>query len=127
MAGAYNAYYYTYTAWDVIRTKETPPGYTYVKNFYDFFNKTHYWLLKPSDALVSNGFCLADKGKEYVVYQDSAMPFTLDLTALSKSLKGQWYNPFSGKYISAGKFGKGKLSMVPPKEIGTGPVALIIK
>ena len=27
MAGAYGAYYYTYTSWDVVRVNDTPTGY----------------------------------------------------------------------------------------------------
>jgi len=51
MAGVYNAYYYTYTAWDVIRSNDTPPGYAYVKKFADFFNKTCFWMLKSNTAV----------------------------------------------------------------------------
>lgn len=50
MAGVYNAYYYTFAAWDIIRPEDNPPGYEYVKNFTDLFSKTHYWLLKSNDS-----------------------------------------------------------------------------
>lgn len=126
MAGGYNAYYYTHTAWDVIRTKDTPPGYTYVKNFYDFFNKTKYWLLQPADSLVSTGYCLANTGKEYVVFQNKSTSFTLQLTGISKPIKAQWYHPFTGEYIDAGKISNGLNELKPPVELGAGPVVLYI-
>ena len=37
MAGGYTAYYYTYTAWDVLRPKDTTQGCTYFKQLRDFF------------------------------------------------------------------------------------------
>jgi hypothetical protein len=64
MAGGYNAYYYTYTAWDVIRPADTPSGYTYLKNFRYFFNTTKYWMMTPNDSLVNKGYCLARPGRE---------------------------------------------------------------
>lgn len=124
MAGGYNAYYYTYTAWDVMRTKETPPGYAYLKNFADFFTKTKYWLLKPADTLVSTGYCLANTGKEYVIYQDKAIPFTLTLKGISKPLKAKWYQPLTGKYIDAGALINGTKELAPPTVFEGSPAVL---
>ncbi len=126
MAGGYNAYYYTYTAWDVIRPNETPPGYAYLKNFKDFFTQTEYWLLKPADSLASTGYCLAHTGKEYVVFQNKSVPFTLNLTDLDKPLKARWYQPYTGNYMDAGTLQKGMVSLTPPEILGTGPVVLYI-
>ncbi len=127
MAGGYNAYYYTYTAWDVIRPDETPPGYSYLKTFNNFFTKTQYWLLKPSDTLTSAGYCLANKGKEYVVFQKAAVPFTLNLTGIDKPMKAQWFQPYTGKYMDAGIFKKGMVDITPPASFGNGPIVLYIK
>ncbi|MBC8052550.1 MAG: DUF4038 domain-containing protein [Sphingobacteriaceae bacterium] len=124
MAGGYNAYYYTYTAWDVMRIKETPPGYSYLKNFYNFFQKTSYWLLKPSDSLVDKGFCLANAGKEYIVYQYEPKPFTLKLEGLIKPIKAKWYQPLTGKYLDAGKVANGSITLTPPSAFNSGPVVL---
>lgn len=126
MAGGYNAYYYTYTAWDVVRTKDTPPGYAYLKNFYNFFTKTKYWLLQPADSLVSKGYCLANAGKEYVVYQDKAEAFQINFSGLSKPLNAKWYQPFSGKYLEAGKITNGKATLTPPSTFGDTPIVLYV-
>ncbi|MBC7828751.1 MAG: DUF4038 domain-containing protein [Chitinophagaceae bacterium] len=126
MAGGYNAYYYTHTAWDIIRVNDTPPGYTYLKHFSDFFTKTKYWLLEPADSLVSKGYCLANAGKEYVAYQDVSAPFTLQLSGISKSLKAKWFQPFSGKYIDAGKLTNGTTKLNPPASFGNRPVVLYV-
>lgn len=126
MAGGYNAYYYAYTAWDVIRPNDTPPGYNYVKLFFDFFIKTQYWLLKPDNSLVSSGYCLANPGKEYIVYHHVATPFELNLSGLSKPVQAVWYQPLSGKYTDAGKLKNSKVKLTPPSAFGTGPVVLYI-
>lgn len=126
MVGGYNAYYYTYTAWDVIRPDDTPPGYDYVKLFTDFFSNTQYWLLKSDNSLVSSGYCLANPGKEYIIYLDKAIPFVLNLSGLSKPLQAVWFQPFSGKYRDAGKFNNGKVELTPPSRFGPGPVVLYV-
>jgi len=127
MAGGYNAYYYTFTAWDVIRPNDTPPGYTYLKYFRDFFTKTKYWQLNSADSLVSNGYCLANTGKEYIVFQNNATPFKLHLTGINKPLKAQWFQPFTGKYLDAGRLNNGILELIPPLAFEiTGPVVLYV-
>lgn len=127
MAGVYNAYYYTYGAWDVIRPNDTPPGYDYIKKFTDFFAKTQYWLLKSDDSLVSTGYCLSNPGKEYVIYQDEARPFELNLSGLEKSIQGTWVQPLSGEYLKARKLRKGTIELTPPASFGKGPVVLHLK
>jgi len=123
-AGGYVVYYYTYTAWDVIRPEDTPPGYAYFRNLRKFFEKTGYWLMEPTEGLASMGYCLADPGREYVVFLDRAASFTLALAGLEAPLPVRWYNPFTGRWRDAGTFGEGTLQLVPPADWGAGPVAL---
>ena len=96
MAGGFAAYYYTYTAWDVIRTHDTPPGYAYFRNLQQFFAATRYWKMKPVEGAASDGFCLADAGHEYIVFLNAAAPFALTLDGLAKPLRAEWYQPFTG-------------------------------
>jgi hypothetical protein len=124
MAGGYNAYYYTYTGWDVIRPADTPPGYAYLKNFHDFFNTTNYWMMTSNDSLVNKGYCLVNPGKEYVVFQNDATPFTLTIAGLKRPLKAVWLQPYTGKYIKAGPLKNGMITLTPPTEFGAGPVVL---
>jgi len=123
MAGGFGAYYYTYTAWDIIRPKDTPPGYQYFKNLRDFFNSTGYWKMKPVEGVASDGYCLADVGAEYIVFLNSAAPFALTLGALPGAFAVEWYQPFTGARQAAGKIGA-RAGLTPPSEWGKGPVAL---
>ena len=124
MAGAYGAYYYTYTAWDVLRPEDTPPGYTYLKHLRNFFGATEFWTLEPSNELVSVGHCLANRGKEYVVFQNQAQAFSLKLEGLSGPAQARWFHPFTGEFLEAGTLANGTAQLTPPDSWGTGPVAL---
>ena len=77
MAGGYTAYYYTFTAWDVLRPDDTPTGYTYFRHLREFFESTRYWEMAPAENLASDGWTLANPGREYVVFLQKAGPLTL--------------------------------------------------
>jgi hypothetical protein len=127
MAGGYTGYYYTYTAWDVIHPLDVPPGYALMKHFSDFWRSTDYWLLQPSDNLVSAGWCLANPGQEYVACQKIPAPFTLEIAGAAAPLPGEWFNPRTGKTTSAGSFGNGTASLTPPAGWGDAPIVLHLK
>jgi hypothetical protein len=124
LAGGHVVYYYTYTAWDVLRPTATPVGYRYFKNLRDFFEATGYWRLEPTEGLVSDGYCLADPGREYVVFLNQAKPFTLKVDKATGHLAAEWYHPFTGKRSSAGRLSNGAVELKPPADWGVGPVAL---
>lgn len=127
MAGGYVVYYYTYTAWDVLRPDDNPTGYTYMKRLRDFFEQTGYWKLQPADALVSASYCLANPGREYVVFLPQAKPFTLKLDGLSQPLSAQWYHPLRGQHREAGRVHNDVVTMQAPADWGDGPVALHVR
>lgn len=127
MAGGYTAYYYTYTAWDVIRPLDVPPGYAMMKHFGDFWRATNYWLLEPSDKLVSVGWCLATPGSEYVVFQNKAQPFMLEIAGAAAALKAEWLNPHTGKRSNAGTLNNGTVSLTPPANWGEAPLVLHVQ
>jgi hypothetical protein len=124
MAGGYGVYYYTYTAWDVIRPDDTPPGYAYFKHLRDFFQGADYWRMEPADGLVSEGYCLAEPGRQYLVFLNNARPFSLKLKGVAAPLKAEWFHPFTGKYHATGTLTSGTARLEPPQDFGTGPVAL---
>lgn len=126
MAGGYTGYYYTFTAWDVIRPLDEPKGYTYMKQFGEVWRATEYWLLDPSDPLVSSGWCLAQPGREYVVFQRQAQPFTLNIGGASSTLAGEWFDPLSGKRSAAGTFKNGTAQLTPPADWDEAPLVLHI-
>ncbi|HEX2032992.1 MAG TPA: DUF5060 domain-containing protein [Chloroflexota bacterium] len=67
--GAYPGYYYTYTAWDVIRSDDEPPGYRYHHWLSEFMRESEWWRLAPHpEMVVRGGWCLADPGRLYLVF-----------------------------------------------------------
>ena len=124
LAGGYTAYYYTYTAWDVIRPGHVPPGYACFRRLRDVFEGTRYWRLKPSDRLVTAGHCLADPGREYVVFLDQPQPFTLRLRRSSAPLAGEWLQPLTGERRRAQALRSGSVTLTPPRAWPAGPVVL---
>ena len=124
MAGGFAVYYYTYTAWDVIRPQDSPPGYRYFKHLRDFFEGTDYWRMQPVEDVASDGYCLADPGHEYVVFLNTAAPFTLKLAGLAEPLIAKWYQPSTGIMQDGGLVDNGKVDLTPPAGWGQGPVAV---
>jgi hypothetical protein len=124
LAGGYGAYYYTYTAWDIIRPDDSPPGYRYFRQLREFFESTGYWRMEPSDELVSEGFCLAEPGREYIVFLNKAARFTLRLEGLAAPAKAEWSHPYTGQRQSAGTLGNGVQQLTPPDNWGEAPVVL---
>jgi len=115
MAGGYTAYYYTYTAWDVLRPDDTPPGYTCFGHLRRFFESTRYWELVPAEKIASDGWVLANPGREYVVFLPKAGPVTLASDALPPAMKGEWFHPLTGRRTDAGAVRAGTV-LRPPKD-----------
>lgn len=128
MGGGYMAYYYTYTAWDVVRPQDTPPGYGFFKRFGDFWRATGYWNLEPADSRVSvsgtKGWCLANPEGEYVVFLNKAEPFTLTVDPTQRPLKAVWFNPQTGVRTVAARSIKGTTGFTPATDWGQAPVVL---
>lgn len=123
MAGGYTAYYYTHTAWDVLRPDDTPPGYTYFGHLRRFFESTRYWELAPAGEVSSNGWALANPGREYVVFLQKAGPVTLTPANPPRAMKGEWFHPLTGQRVDAGAVEAGTL-LHPPKSWSGGMAVL---
>jgi len=92
LAGAYPGYYYSNTSWDLIRFEPEPEGwkrYQYLKETLDglSFNR-----MESMNELVQRGYCLADPGREYLVYLPEGGDARIDLTAVpgNRGDRGQW-------------------------------------
>jgi hypothetical protein len=55
----------------------------------------------PHGELASTGFCLADPGREYLVYLPQGGEVTVDLSAASGSLRTEWLHPVAGTTVRA--------------------------
>ncbi|HEX5924721.1 MAG TPA: putative collagen-binding domain-containing protein, partial [Baekduia sp.] len=68
----------------------------------------------PSGGLSSTGYCLADPGNQYLVYQPSSGAFTLAVTAATYHY--EWFNPSNGTVAGSGTIALGTEthSFTPP-------------
>jgi hypothetical protein len=58
--------------------------------------------MAPRDDLASTRYCLANPGKEYLVYLPQGGTVTVDLSAAAGDLRTEWFNPATGKPVPAG-------------------------
>lgn len=64
-----------------------------------FMKKVSPWTFASADELVSSGSAMVMAGKEKLwAYLPEGGSVTLDLSGLSRSVSGQWYDPRSGKF-----------------------------
>jgi hypothetical protein len=83
-------------------------AHPFLKIMFDFMESVPYWTMSPHNELVNAGeFCLANRGKEYVVYAEQGGPISVDLSDASGDLQVTWLNPRTGENIAAGKVGGG--------------------
>jgi hypothetical protein len=57
--------------------------------------------LTPRGALASSGYCLAEPGREYLIYLPKGGTVTVDLTAATGELHVEWIHPVEGTDIRA--------------------------
>src|SRR5579862_8468950 len=78
--------------WDVIRNA-MGPTLTYA-------NRMNLVAMTPQAALSSTGFCLANPGSEYLVYQPWPKAFTVQLPA--GTYQFEWFNPVTNRVVTTG-------------------------
>jgi len=70
--------------------------------------------MAPQNGLSSTGFCLANAGVEYLVYQSGSGAFTVNLEAGTYSY--EWFNPSNHTIVATGflTVTAGSKSFTPP-------------
>ena len=115
MAGGYPAYYYTYTAWDIIDYSQIPRGYSYFKIMYDFFYSLEWWRFEPHNEMSCfSHTCLAIPQKEYVCFT-TPPDETIYLNTKHKfnKLRVTWMNIYTGEKLELNEPGRGEYN--PPE------------
>ncbi len=64
--------------------------------------------MAPENDLASSGYCLAEKGKEYLIYLPEGDEVTIDLGEASHDLSVEWFNPNTAETIKAGGIAGGQ-------------------
>lgn len=58
--------------------------------------------MTPRADLASTGYCLADPGRQYVVYLPEGGMVTVDISAVAGDLTVEWLDPDTGRTVAAG-------------------------
>lgn len=66
------------------------PRHDIIKRVWDFFETVAFYRLTPRQDLVTNGYCLAEEGKEYLVYLDTQG--TVDVKVTPGAYSVEWIN-----------------------------------
>ena len=66
---------------------------------------------KPRSDLASTRFCLADPGKEYLVYLPEGGKVQVDLSGTTGHLHVEWSDPVTGKSVTAKDIAGGKMQV----------------
>ena len=66
-----------------------------------FANRMNLAAMTPQSDLASTRYCLANPGKEYLVYLPSASKVSLDLSAAKGKLAVEWFDPRRGQTTKA--------------------------
>lgn len=90
------------------RTTHDYEGAVSMKHLATFFKDIEWWKMLPRPDLVKEypqPFCLADPGKEYILYlrYGGVVKLEMDVEAASHSYLFKWYDPSSGEYYDERK------------------------
>jgi hypothetical protein len=74
----------------------------YLAIMLDFMESISFWTMNPHNELVNSGaLCLADPGKEYVIFAEEGGPIDIDLSHATAPLRVEWLNPRTGERITS--------------------------
>ena len=72
-------------------------AFKFIEIMHDLLGSLAYWKLKPDHAVVNTGsLCLADPGREYVVYRQSGGTIAIDLPGAGPAFQAEWLDPRTG-------------------------------
>jgi hypothetical protein len=62
--------------------------------------------------------------KLYILFLNTAKPFSLKLNNIGKAFTAEWFHPYTGQTAPLEKLDQASAQLVPPTAWGDGPVVL---
>jgi hypothetical protein len=126
--GGYPCYYYTNTAWDLVKYRPEPPGWRRYRYLMDFLKARDFNALAPDNELVDRGFCLAHPGREYLVFLPEGGEARIDLTASRGGVACDWMDIYTGERAASAAEGGGlAVSLSNPLSEPAAPCVVAVK
>ncbi len=126
LAGGYGAYYYSNTAWDLVKPDPEPPGYTRFQLLRETLSALPYWRMTPSNHLAVGGPCLALAGEVYVFYTE-APKITVNLQDLKTPAMAEWIDTWTGARQGLEIRHPAVYPLEKPKSFGDAPGLLVVR
>ncbi|MBD3181058.1 DUF4038 domain-containing protein [Candidatus Poribacteria bacterium] len=141
MAGAYPGYYYSNTSWDLIKFEPEPESWIRYKYLRDILDSISFNQMESMNILVEEGYCLANLGKEYMVFLNEGGNAVIDLTDIlnkkgergqllteDKKVKTIWMDIYTGEKHDMYIKPKGWSTLIEnPLSDKSNPCILVIK
>jgi hypothetical protein len=143
LSGGYFAYYYSNSAWDLVKPDPEPPGMARYQILKETLSALPYWVMAPHPELAVGGPCLAIPGSVYAVYVTPperggprrpldngpgvGSDIKVNLTALPGAATLQWINTWSGERADARIDRPGVYQFNRPAAFGAAPAVLIVR
>jgi hypothetical protein len=153
LSGGYFVYYYSNTAWDVVKPDPEPPGMPRFQTLKENLAALPYWLMEPKPELAAGGPCLTIPGEVYAyLVQPSRRPegsptppptasrpprvrpslgqsreIAINLNTLHGPATAQWVNIWSGEKYESAIAGPGVYQFNRPSSFGAAPGLLIVR
>ena len=129
LAGGYGVYYYSNTAWDVVKPDPEPPGMKRFQLLKETLSTLPYWRMAPHNELAVGGPCLALPGEAYAVYVETGAVI-INLTGLEspEKARAEWVDTWTGQRAPVRLAAAPVQRRVPkPKAFRDAPALLLIK
>ena len=126
LAGGYGVYYYSNTAWDLIKPEPEPPGYARFQLLKETLSALPYWRMEPENRLAVEGPCLALEGEAYACYAEGKR-ITVNLSRMAPGSTAEWIDTWTGAKQSAAIGRPGVQTIEKPKDFGEAPGLLVVR
>ena len=142
LSGGYFVYYYSNTAWDLVKPDPEPPGMQRFQILKESLSALPYWLMEPKPELAAGGPCLAIPGRVYAFLVQgparagarSTRPplgnvreIAVNLTSLPGKATAEWVNIWSGEKSEVPVAAPGVYQFDRPVSFGAAPGLLIVR
>jgi hypothetical protein len=149
LAGGYFVYYYSNTAWDLVKPDPEPPGMPAFQILQENLSSLPYWKMEPKPELAAGGPCLAIPGEVYAFLVQaparlrqgpatsavqrprrpagSTREIAINLTGLRGKATARWINIWNGERAEENLDGPGVYQFNRPDSFGAAPALLIVR
>jgi hypothetical protein len=132
LCGGYPGYYYTYTAWDVIRPDDEPPGYRMHQWLVEFMRASEWWRLAPHPEMVMSqaAWCLARPGEAYVIGsagRDDVRTILIGAAESGRRFACTWLHPLTGERAETVEELAPRRVLRPPWRTDESPAPFVVR